>query len=94
MHLCKQDPQKWNFYSPYALLIPILKLRQPVLKFVFFIAMSNEIDLTQNTFFETIFVLKRSLIFHRIFLPKVPLAAVLKNLGICEYCSNLKAKKA
>ena len=45
-------------------------------------------------FLKPFFVLKNSLIFHGIFLPRVPLATVFKNSGICEYCSILKDKKA
>ena len=43
-------------------------------------------------FLKPFFVVKKSLIFHEIFLPKVPLATIFKNSGICEYCSIFKAK--
>ena len=61
------------------------------MKFVFlFQCLISSINLKKNL--KPFFVLK-SLIFQRIFLPKVLLAAVFKNSGICEYASMLKTKK-
>ena len=69
-----------------------LKLRQAVLKFVFSFQCFISSIWHKIHFLKPLFVLKKSLIFHWIFLPKVLLAAVSKNSGICEYRSMLKAK--
>ena len=79
MHLRKQDPRKWNFYSWCALLNSISKLRQVVKKFVFlFQCLISSIWLKIH-FLKLCFVLKKSPTFHEIFLPKVLLSAVFKN---------------
>ena len=70
-----------------------LKLRQVIIKFVFlFQCLISPISLKIH-FLKPFSLLKKSIIFHGIFLPKVLLAAIFKNSGICEYCSKLKAKK-
>ena len=91
MHFVKKSQKKKEFLF---LVYPVnsnLKLRQVVMKFVFlFQCLISSINLKKNL--KPFFVLK-SLIFQRIFLPKVLLAAVFKNSGTCEYGSMLKAKK-
>ena len=72
-----------------------LKLRQVVMKFAFLFQCLISSIWLKMLFLKPFFVLKKkTLIFHRIFLPKVLLAAVFKNSGICEYCSMFKAKKS
>ena len=72
-----------------------LKLRQVVMKFVFLFQCLISSIWLKILFLKPFFVLKKkTLIFHRIFFPKVLLATVFKNSGICEYCSMFKAKKS
>ena len=70
-----------------------LKLRQVVMKFAFLFQCLISLIWLKIHFLKPFFVLKKSLTFHGIFLANVLLAAVFKDLVICEYCSMLKAKK-
>ena len=70
-----------------------LELRQVVMKFVFLFQCLITSIWRKIHFSKPFFVLKKSLIFHGIFLPKVLLAAVFINSGICKYYSMLQTKK-
>ena len=70
-----------------------LKLRQAVMTFVFLFQCLISSIWPKKHFSKPVFVLKKSLILPGIFFPKVHQEAVLKNSGICDYCSMLQAKK-
>ena len=94
MHFFKQDPKNETSIPDVRSVNSNVILTQAVKKFVFLLQCLISSIWLKIHFSKPFFVLKKSLIFHVTFLPKVLLAAVFKNSGICEYYSMIKVKES